>query len=335
MEPFKMPQRNTTMFLILSDTPAGNWTPPNTSVDVAIHCGELTQHSTLNEFKHAIRMMSKINADLKLVIAGDHDWTLDNTTGIYRKRLVEARVHGVSEAAFIKQFGAWGEARRLLFDAARAGIAFLDEGRHSFHLSNGAHLELWASPYTPSTCPHLPDGGFRHHADRGHPYSIGDDVNVVVTHSPRKGVLDRTSTGTHAGGGGLFQALEQAHPRMHCFGYVREGWGAHLLDWRDDRSSRNVPCAVTAVGYDKHQSYAIESLETLTPLPSDKEETRLQKKARNKHYDERNFVYREQPVVLGEETLFVNAAVKASQSGSRSQVPWVVDIELSTMCGLP
>ncbi|KAB5559911.1 hypothetical protein GE09DRAFT_1172768 [Coniochaeta sp. 2T2.1] len=307
-----MPQRNTG-FLILSDTHAGSWNPRDTPIDVAIHCGGLTEHSKLDEFKHAIRMMTRINADLKLVIAGDDDPALGNTTGIYSKRLVEARVHGISEAAFAKQFGAWGEARRLLLiDAAEAAITFLDEGQALLPPVERRSPRALSQPLHPKHRPPSPRPRLKFHAGRGRPYSIGDDVDVVVTHSPHKG------------------ALEQARPRMHCFGHVHEGWGAHLLRCRDDRSSLNVPCAVTAVDYDKYKSYAIESRERLTPLPSDKEETRLQQKAGNKHYDERNFVYWKQPVVPGKETLFVNATVKFSLPGSL-RMPWVVDIDLPTV----
>lgn len=59
-----------TRFLILSDTHANDWAPPDAPVDVAIHCGDLTEESKLHEFRHALRMLRNIKADLKLVIAG-------------------------------------------------------------------------------------------------------------------------------------------------------------------------------------------------------------------------------------------------------------------------
>ena len=42
--------------------------------DVAIHCGDLTDGSLLEEFRGAIRLLRDIDAPLKLVIAGNHDF---------------------------------------------------------------------------------------------------------------------------------------------------------------------------------------------------------------------------------------------------------------------
>jgi hypothetical protein len=36
--------------------------------------------------------------------------------------------------------------------AAQAGVTFLDEGHHQIDLSNGARLQVYASPYTPEFC---------------------------------------------------------------------------------------------------------------------------------------------------------------------------------------
>ena len=75
-----------TRFLIISDThgqPLRNL--PNEQVDVAIHCGDLTEESKLAELKTTLDLLTKLNAPLKLIIAGYHDWTLD--TPVFEQKL--------------------------------------------------------------------------------------------------------------------------------------------------------------------------------------------------------------------------------------------------------
>lgn len=66
--------------LILSDTHK-SWpyspSSPAPKVDVFIHCGDLTQYGGLPSFQRAIDCIKSINAEFKLVIAGNHDVDLD------------------------------------------------------------------------------------------------------------------------------------------------------------------------------------------------------------------------------------------------------------------
>src|ERR1700733_2084147 len=78
-----------TCILILSDTHGMELREkPLLSADVAIHCGDLTDGSKLEEFRAAIRLMEDIHAPLKLLIAGNHDFTLD--VPAFRRKVAEA-----------------------------------------------------------------------------------------------------------------------------------------------------------------------------------------------------------------------------------------------------
>lgn len=59
-----------TRFLIISDTHAEKGLAvPAVPVDVAIHCGDLTDESKVDEFRTTLGLLRAINAPLKLVIA--------------------------------------------------------------------------------------------------------------------------------------------------------------------------------------------------------------------------------------------------------------------------
>lgn len=50
---------------------------PMPKVDVLLHCGDLTQVGGLSAYKKALKLLGSFDAELKLVIAGNHDISLD------------------------------------------------------------------------------------------------------------------------------------------------------------------------------------------------------------------------------------------------------------------
>jgi predicted phosphodiesterase len=74
-----------TRFLIISDThnfefedehPSQPFRLPVPTADVLIRCGDLTQFGGLSAYNKAFQMFSSIPAELKLVIAGNHDLSM-------------------------------------------------------------------------------------------------------------------------------------------------------------------------------------------------------------------------------------------------------------------
>lgn len=141
---------------------------------------------------------------------------------------------------FDKTFGVCGEAKALFesAEAKAAGIVFLDEGSHRFTLANGADLLVYAGPYT---CSREAGMGFQYRPDEDHCWNIPNGIDIAITHSPPKGVLDRIvkerrsrDVDVRAGSPSLFAAIAQARPKIHCFGHIHESWGAKTVTWRKD-----------------------------------------------------------------------------------------------------
>ncbi|KAF7560103.1 hypothetical protein G7046_g4043 [Stylonectria norvegica] len=314
-----------TRFLIISDThgdefPAG--TEPLDEVDVAIHCGDLTEESKIEEFRSSIRLLKQINAPLKLVIAGNHDFTLD--IPMFKKKLGEIRPP--LEGDLVKrEYGDFGEARKLVDEAADFGIVFLDEGTHTFKLANGALLTVYASPFTPS----MSDWGFQYHPQEGHDWSIEEGVDVVITHGPPLGVLDYTDSKQRAGSQSLFEAVARSRPQIHCFGHIHEGWGAKLVSWRDVISDN--PSHFTDI--DNGKSVTVETLATTRPGKFDTPEIAKNKAERLQLLSARRCCSTSHcrddkiPLKQGSQTLFVNAAIQGTEDRP-FQLPWVVSIDL-------
>ncbi|WYZ41485.1 hypothetical protein EsH8_V_000380 [Colletotrichum jinshuiense] len=331
-----------TRILIISDTHGADSLPGSESlcpVDVAIHCGDLTEESKLAEFHSAVKLIKAIDAPLKLVIAGNHDWTLD--TPIFKKKIDE--MQGPVDMDLVRrEYGDFGEARRVLNSAVDdddAGFVFLDEGTHTFTLANGALMSVYASPHTPSA----EDWGFQYDPREGHQWDVGGDVDVVVTHGPPEGVMDRTAPGSRIGCPGLFGAVARAKPRLHCFGHVHRGWGAKIVRWRPGIGS-TATAATTAAGaeamrpshftaVDNDGSVVVETLAGLTagrydtPDVVEAKRQKLDACMLRGCYLTSHCAGDQHPLRAGEQTLFVNAAIQGDADWPQ-HLPWIVDIEL-------
>ncbi|KAL8777112.1 MAG: hypothetical protein Q9194_002738 [Teloschistes cf. exilis] len=191
-----------TTFLVLSDThdidldtftkdawPAQRDQLPK--IDVVWHCGDLTQVGGLSSFKKALKVLGGIDADKKLVIAGNHDLELDQQYWTsYRDEEGNAEDSEDHDEAVAIMKG---------LTATEAGVSFLDEGTHTYDLQNGAKLALYASPYTPSfgdwAFPYSDTEDRFNTADSTPPSArtMPDHIDIVMIHGPPKGILDSCS----------------------------------------------------------------------------------------------------------------------------------------------
>ncbi|KAL9604521.1 MAG: hypothetical protein Q9219_000486 [cf. Caloplaca sp. 3 TL-2023] len=309
----------------MSDTHGRQFSPaekPLQSADVAIHCGDLTEESKLEEFQATLSLLTEIEAPLKLVIAGNHDFTID--VPAFKKKVAD--VEPPLDADLVRKvYGDYGQARQMFEEARSAGIVFLDEGIHRFNLENGALLTVYASPFTPS----LGGWGYQYHHDQGHDFSITERVDVAITHGPPKGIMDFTDDRKRAGCPNLFEAIARTRPQLHCFGHIHEGWGARLVTWREPLSEK--PTHFTDI--DNDRSVVVEKLSGFRQSKSDTPEERELKVKKAKHYrQERCYTTSHctgdgNPLQIGTQTLFVNAAVEGTEDHPL-QLPWLVDLEL-------
>ncbi|KAF2624197.1 ser/Thr protein phosphatase family protein [Macroventuria anomochaeta] len=241
-----------TRFLILSDThssePSQNtnndapYRSPLPKADVLLHCGDLTMLGHFDEYERTLNMLESIDAELKLVIAGNHDISLDET---YYKRMGR-HMQGKRFDADMPR----GAREMWMGERARkAGVTYLEEGRYTFKLGNGARLGVWASPYQPEFCdyafpyqrnedrynpPHQCSPGATPIAENPVPdWQENEGIDVIMTHGPPMGILDAVQNGEHVGCEHLLRAVRRCRPRLHCFGHIHEGWGAQRVEWAE------------------------------------------------------------------------------------------------------
>lgn len=52
-----------------------------------------------------------------------------------------------------------------------------------------------------------------------------DGADIIISHSPPKGIADRTSTGLSVGSTAVFAAAERAQPKLLLCGHIHDCWG--------------------------------------------------------------------------------------------------------------
>ncbi|KAJ5940557.1 hypothetical protein N7516_000725 [Penicillium verrucosum] len=83
--------------------------------------------SQIDEYKASIRFLRAVYSPLELVIAGNHDLTMD--TPIFQRKAAESQP--LDPQLIQKFYGNYGEARELFDEEKETGITFLDESIHS------------------------------------------------------------------------------------------------------------------------------------------------------------------------------------------------------------
>jgi len=236
-----------TRFLILSDThsalPFPDYTDhsfryPLPTADVLLHAGDLTSNGTLEQHRRAIELIRGVEAELKIVIPGNHDVTLDDEYYAQFPLLHGPRPqYDAQHLEEIKTLYT-GEA------AKDAGIVYMVEGVETFTLTNGARFTVYASAYQPEFYNWA--FGYPREVDRFNPTSSqaqnpppdfsdenGGGIDIMLTHGPPRGILDKTAPGEAVGCDHLWKAVQRCKPRLHAFGHIHEGWGAVRRKWAD------------------------------------------------------------------------------------------------------
>ncbi len=135
----------TTRLCIISDThteipyPSGDQThayrQPFPKSDVLLHCGDITRVGYPAEYERVLSFLKTAPAELKLVIAGNHDITLHKE--LYLKRLKKKHRNIAEDTDAIREMWTGEEARS-------AGIVYLEEEVRTFELGSGARFTVSA-----------------------------------------------------------------------------------------------------------------------------------------------------------------------------------------------
>jgi Icc-related predicted phosphoesterase len=159
--------------------------------DLLIHAGDFSQRGRLAEVQDFMAWFAKQPHPHKVLIAGNHDFMAEQDPALF--------------ASLIPP-----------------GITYLNDSGTEI-----GGLKIWGSPIQPWFF----DWAFNR--QRGsdiqkHWDLIPADTDILITHGPPLGALDKTASGEVVGCANLMAKVEEVQPRLHVFGHIHEGHGLEV-----------------------------------------------------------------------------------------------------------
>lgn len=160
--------------------------------DLLLHAGDATRRGTREQIEDFDRWLGTLPHPHKVVIAGNHDFAFEQDP----------------------------QARTWMTRATYLQDEMVEVGG----------LRIWGSPWQPRFF----DWAFN--LDRGEPLrrvweKIPEGTDILLTHGPPRGVLDRTFRGEEVGCDDLMEAVARVRPRLHVFGHIHEAYGQLERRW--------------------------------------------------------------------------------------------------------
>lgn len=176
-------------FVIISDTHGQHNNLSLPKGDVLIHAGDISQRGEENEIIDFLNWFSNCDFKYKIFIAGNHDFFFEETLEKDIQKIIPENI-----------------------------IYLCDSG---VEVEN---IKIWGSPITPWFF----DWAFNRHRGNQIEYHwqlIPSDTDILITHGPVFGKLDKTSRGENVGCEDLLHIIESIKPKVHICGHIHEGYG--------------------------------------------------------------------------------------------------------------
>jgi len=159
--------------------------------DILIHSGDLSGRGREHEINDFMDWFISLDYQYKVFIAGNHDFYYEGVTQDRIQKMLPDNT----------------------FYLRDSGITI--EG-----------IRIWGSPVTPTFF------NWAFNKDRGdkineHWKMIPQDTDILITHGPPYGILDRTSAGLNVGCEALLSVVKTIKPKYHLFGHIHEAYGIY------------------------------------------------------------------------------------------------------------
>jgi Icc-related predicted phosphoesterase len=145
---------------------------------VLIHCGDITEYGTEEEVSDFLDWFTCQPYLYKIFIGGNHYLYLEEMTKVERRKLIPSNIIYLQNSGIeISGLKFWGSPVTPWF----LGMAFNER-------EGSAMKKVWQK--------------------------IPEDADILVTHGPPKGILDR-----EMGDEELAKRVSRIKPKIHCFGH--------------------------------------------------------------------------------------------------------------------
>ena len=162
--------------------------------DLLIHAGDVSKYGNETEIINFLDWFKVQPYTYKIFIAGNHDWFFENATNESIQTILPKNIIYLNDS----------------------GVEI--EG-----------FKIWGSPIQPTFF----DWAFNR--DRGedinkHWQLIPANTDILITHGPPFGILDKTIRGENVGCEMLIKKINHIKPKLHVFGHIHEAYGIEKMD---------------------------------------------------------------------------------------------------------
>lgn len=202
--------------------------------DVFIHCGDMTNDGSEGELRCFNQWLGNLRSKYRfvVVVCGNHDLLCDAETYSANRARLEFVLKGSDAAATLP-------ARDVLRNRDQVRGELLSNATHVLFdetvvlkFDDGRSISVHGSPRTRRHEGSAMSAFAHTEAELAEIYrkTCTEKVDVLVTHGPPKGILDRAFFGVDLGSEALANHLTQlqlrrCEPLFHVFGHVHEGYG--------------------------------------------------------------------------------------------------------------
>ena len=166
--------------------------------DLLIIAGDLTAHDKQVEYRKFAHCLAKLPYKKIIVIAGNHDNLLvkhDECPYRFFNYLDPLVTYLCDSGTEFQGLKIWGSPHSLWFEGINPDCAAFT--------GNESYLEkLFAL--------------------------IPDDIDILITHSPPHGILDKNKHGFECGSISLRNHMMRVKPKIHIFGHIHEQGSKHI-----------------------------------------------------------------------------------------------------------
>lgn len=162
--------------------------------DMIIHAGDLSKRGSEHEIAAFIAWFEKLDFKYKIFIAGNHDFYFERAPASSIEKIVPDSIHYLNDS----------------------GVEI--EG-----------IKIWGSPVQPAFF----DWAFnrvRGEDIKKHWDLIPKDTDILVTHGPPYGILDKTIRGENVGCEELSNFLKTAPIKINVYGHIHEAYGMRVVN---------------------------------------------------------------------------------------------------------
>ncbi len=177
--------------VFLSDTHQRHHDVDIPNGDILIHAGDFSSRGTVQEVTDFLNWFSKQPHKYKIFIAGNHDFFFER------------------------------EREETIRKIIPKNLIYLNDSGITIE-----NIRIWGSPVQPEFL------NWAFNRERGeeikkHWNLIPKDTNLLITHGPPEGILDKTIRGKSVGCLDLLNRVNNIQPKIHVFGHIHEEYGVY------------------------------------------------------------------------------------------------------------